>query len=183
MDTILCIPTNDNSKRFVLGKPGRRNLLCIGLNPNTANEVKLDATSKNFERIARDNGYDGWLLVNLYPTRNSKGKNLNYMADDTLFEQNLQHIEQLVNNTNFSIQNVLLGWGNDIQEKTYFKKSILAIFTSLASFELNYYAYRVNASGHPSHPSPLVINRFYTAKHPILLSSFDFENYACSLQV
>ncbi|WP_019039722.1 DUF1643 domain-containing protein [Psychroflexus tropicus] len=80
-----CLPENDNEKRFALGKKGKRNLLCIGLNPNTANELKLDETTRNVERIANDNGYDGWLMANLYPTRNPKGYQLDNQADEKLF--------------------------------------------------------------------------------------------------
>ena len=61
---LICLPQKDNEKRFVIGRKGKRNLLCVGINPNTADMDGLDPTSRNVEKIALNNGYDGWILVN-----------------------------------------------------------------------------------------------------------------------
>ena len=50
---IVCIPENDKHKRFLLGQHGTRELLAIGLNPSTANEHKLDPTSRNIRPLHR----------------------------------------------------------------------------------------------------------------------------------
>ena len=71
---IICQPVKDSGKRFVLGKAGSTELLAIGLNPSTANEDKLDPTSRNIQTIAFNNACDGWWLVNLYPKRTSNPK-------------------------------------------------------------------------------------------------------------
>ena len=57
---IICIPKNDSHKRFLLGQRGTRELLAIGLNPSTANEHKIDPTSRNIKIIANNNGCHGW---------------------------------------------------------------------------------------------------------------------------
>ena len=182
MNEIYCIPKNDNEKRFVIGKKGNRNLLCIGLNPNTANEIKLDATSENFERIAKDNGFDGWFLVNLYPTRNPKGKNLNNIVDDKLFWENINQIDAITSSKELKFSDVLLGWGDDINEKVYFKHSIYQIYDRLKKHNLDYYSYRINQSGNPSHPSPMVINTRYKSTDKLTITEFDFESYASNLK-
>ncbi|APY06794.1 hypothetical protein BWZ20_00095 [Winogradskyella sp. J14-2] len=173
-----CLPENDNEKRFALGIKGKRNLLCIALNPNTANAEKLDGTTRNLERIARDNGYDGWLMTNLYPTRNPKGNNLLNEADEKLFWENIQSIDTLVSSKELNIKDVLLGWGDDIKAKPYFSPSIYAIYDRLNKHGLNYYAFRVNQSGNPSHPSPMTINTKYKSDEKIKLTEFDFHSYA-----
>ena len=71
---IECIPNNDTQIRFLLGEGGRKELLAIGLNPSTANEITLDPTSRNIQTIAKNNDFDGWWLVNLYPLRTSNPK-------------------------------------------------------------------------------------------------------------
>ena len=76
IDNIICIPKNDNYKRFLIGEKGEKELLAIGLNPSSANENTLDPTSKNIKAIAKNNGFDGWWIVNLYPIRTSNPKNL-----------------------------------------------------------------------------------------------------------
>ena len=73
---IICYPLKDNRKRFLLGRKGNSELLAVGLNPSTANESSMDPTSKNIESIANQNGFDGWWLVNLYPGRYPKPKDL-----------------------------------------------------------------------------------------------------------
>ncbi|MFD2697385.1 DUF1643 domain-containing protein [Mesonia sediminis] len=173
-----CLPENDNEKRFALGKKGKRNLLCIGLNPNTANELNLDGTTRNVERIANDNGYDGWLMANLYPTRNPKGYKLDNQADENLFWKNIQAIDTLVSSKELNIQDVLLGWGDDIKAKPYFAASIYAIYDKLDKHGLNYFAFRINKSGNPSPPSPMTINTKYKADEKIELAIFDFKSYA-----
>ena len=173
-----CLPKNDNEKRFALGKKGKRNLLCIGLNPNTANEIKLDGTTRNVERIANDNNYDGWLMINLYPTRNPKGINLNNEADEKLFWENIQNIDTLVSSKELNITDVLLGWGDDIKAKPYFAPSIYAIYDRLKKHGLNYFAFRINKSGNPSHPSPMTINTKYKSDEKLKLTKFDFDSYS-----
>ncbi len=182
MNEIYCIPKNDNKKRFIIGKKGKRNLLCVGLNPNTANENNLDATSRNFERIANDNGFDGWCLVNLYPTRNPKGKNLSNIADDKLFWKNIEEIDTIASSKELNINDVLVGWGNDINDKIYFKVSIYQIYERLKKHNLNYHSFRTNKSGNPSHPSPMTINTRYKSTDKLKMSEFDFDNYANNLK-
>ena len=78
---IVCIPKNDTTKRFLIGKKGQHEMLAIALNPSTANEDKLDPTSKNIELIANNNGCDGWWLVNLYPERISNPNKLTHKGN------------------------------------------------------------------------------------------------------
>ena len=60
---------NDGSDecRFVLGKFGERNLICVGLNPSRAEPGNYDPTMKRVENWASMHGYDGHIMVNLYP--------------------------------------------------------------------------------------------------------------------
>ena len=73
---LICIPELDTTKRFLLGQHGKKELLAIGLNPSTANEQRLDPTSRNIKTIAQNNGFDGWWLTNLYPHRTPKPSEL-----------------------------------------------------------------------------------------------------------
>ncbi len=174
---IFCVPKGDSQKRFIIGIPGRRNLLCIGLNPNTADANRLDGTSRNFMRIAKDNGYDGWLLVNLYPARNPKAGNLSQGSDDLLFRENLEQIEACASSIEFGIEDVLLGWGNDVERRAYLRKAVFQIHQRLKAYPLNYHSFRVNRTGHPSHPSPMTLNTRYKSYEHIQMSPFDFDGY------
>ena len=178
---LFCLPKDDPEKRFVIGILGRKNLLCIGLNPNTADATRLDGTSRNFQRIAKDNGYDGWLLVNLYPARDPKAVNLVERADGSLFRENMDRIEEVASSEVYGVRDVLLGWGNDVVRRSYFENGIRQIHQRLNKFNLRYHAFRVNRTGHPGHPSPLTINSRYKTGESIRMSPFDFDQYVKDL--
>ena len=74
INDVLCVPKSDKKKRFLIGEKGSRELLAIGVNPSSANEYKLDPTSKNIKAIAKKFNCDGWWIINLYPIKTSKPK-------------------------------------------------------------------------------------------------------------
>ena len=55
--------------RYVLGRVGTHPLVCIGINPSTAQPGALDPTLKSVERLAAANGFDSWIMFNVYPQR------------------------------------------------------------------------------------------------------------------
>ena len=118
---IICRPLNDNNKRFLLGKNGTVEMMAIGLNPSKANEGKLDPTSRNIEKIANNNGCNGWWLVNLYPLRTANPKKLPIKPDLKLIDQNLNVILELIQNPKFKINKILCCWGNHVDDHLYLK--------------------------------------------------------------
>ena len=60
----------DNSARFSLGQIFDKNgktLLCFGINPSTACPTSLDNTIRKLISISKNNGYDNWIMLNVYP--------------------------------------------------------------------------------------------------------------------
>lgn len=157
---IICKPLNDRNKRFLLGKQGKVEMLAIGLNPSKANEEKLDPTSRNIQKIANNNGCDGWWLVNLYPKRTSKPINLPKTPDSMLIQQNLLFIKDLLQDPKFKIIKVLCCWGNHIDDHLYLKLQSFKILESIKEYNLSLYCMGNTKSGNPFHPAPMSINRF-----------------------
>ena len=62
-------PHTYQSYRYVLGRVGKHPLVCIGINPSTAQPGALDPTLKSVERLANANGFDSWIMFNVYPQR------------------------------------------------------------------------------------------------------------------
>ena len=62
-------PHTYQSYRYVLGRVGKHPLVCIGINPSTAQPGALDPTLKSVERLAAANGFDSWIMFNVYPQR------------------------------------------------------------------------------------------------------------------
>ena len=168
---IVCQPLNDSDKRFVLGKAGGKELLAIGLNPSTANEDKLDPTSRNIETIASNNGCDGWWLVNLYPKehlnpRNFLKKSIKFLPIRMYF------IKRLLNNDSYSISKVLCCWGNHIEDHKYLQDQAEKIISLIIESGHKNHCIGLTRLGNPSHPAPMAVNRFFGGIKKIELKKY-----------
>ena len=63
----LYVPPYYTEYRYILGTRGANPLICIGINPSTAQPGDLDNTLKSVERIALGNGYDSYVLGQYAP--------------------------------------------------------------------------------------------------------------------
>ena len=80
------------SARFVLGEVGNNPLVCFGINSSTAKppnssdsdpEENLDPTVKRVRRCSRD-GFDGWIMLNVYPQRATDPERIHTQEDGLL---------------------------------------------------------------------------------------------------
>lgn len=172
-NNITCLPLNNTSKRFLLGKKGNKELLAIGLNPSTASEVGLDPTSRNIEKIAHMHGCDGWWLINLYPLRTSKPKNLPIKGDPSLSQENIAFVQNMLADSSYKISKVLCCWGNNIDDFKYLKEYANQILDLLDSKSLKLYCIAMTKSGNPFHPSPTPVNRFLGGIDKIRLNPYE----------
>ena len=62
----LYVPNTYGEYRYILGTRGERPLICVGVNPSTAAPGDLDPTLKSVERVALHNGYDSFIMFNVY---------------------------------------------------------------------------------------------------------------------
>ena len=85
----LYVPSFYTEYRYILGTRGENPLICIGINPSTAQPGDLDNTLKSVERIAKNNGYDSFIMFNVYAQRATDP-----YAMDTDFNAALQIIRQ-----------------------------------------------------------------------------------------
>ena len=65
----LYAPNFYSEYRYILGTRGQNPLICIGINPSTAQPGALDNTLKSVERIAHGNGFDSFIMFNVYAQR------------------------------------------------------------------------------------------------------------------
>lgn len=65
----LYVPSMYCDYRYILGTAGEKTLICVGINPSTAAPNDLDNTLKSVERIALANGYDSFIMFNVYAQR------------------------------------------------------------------------------------------------------------------
>ena len=65
----LYVPHTYSEYRYILGTRGLKPLICVGINPSTAAPDALDPTLQSAQRIALNNGYDSFLMFNVYAQR------------------------------------------------------------------------------------------------------------------
>lgn len=162
----------DNSARFVLGVEGPNPLVCVGLNPSTAAPNDLDRTVTKVTRFAEQNGFEGWVMLNLYPQRSTNPDCLHRAHHVGLVAENHKRIVDLVGGRTLTI---VAAWGNLITSRPYLK-GILADIVAAPKFSLcNWVSLGpVLQTGHPRHPS--------RAAYTHALQTFDVATYVRALQ-
>lgn len=146
--------TRNDLWRFTLGKSGSRKLFTVGLNPSTATKEKSDTTVAKVEGVARRNGFDGFVMLNLYPVRSTDFNALPVDADAQAFSENLNCIEALVAAEPTSV--VWAAWGDNIHARRYFVAAARELFSRLQKYDTAWlYFGPLTSSGHPRHPSRL----------------------------
>lgn len=161
-----------DSWRFTLGKDGSRKLLTVGLNPSTATKEKSDTTVAKVEGVAKRNGFDGFVMLNLYPVRSTDFNALPFDVDAEAFSENLNRIESLVAAETTSV--VWAAWGENIHARTYFVAAARELFSRLQKYGTAWQHFgTLTNSGHPRHPSRL--------NYGWSLSNFDTRRYVQTL--
>lgn len=144
--------THDDAWRFTLGKPGKRKLLVIGLNPSTATREKSDVTVAKVETVCRQNGFDGFVMLNLYPVRSTVIRHLPIQADMDAFDQNIAQISRVVAAEPSPV--IWAAWGSNIESREYFSRACLALLESLRPYDVSWRHFGpLTKIGHPRHPS------------------------------
>lgn len=108
--------TDDNSARFILGTIGANPIICFGINPSTAEPNKLDRTVDYVSRIAEFNGYDSFVMLNVYPQRATNPKNLHKVFSPELKSENERHIAAIIGGQNLTLW---AAWGGLITKRKY----------------------------------------------------------------
>lgn len=157
----------EDSSRFVLGTEGNNPVVCIGVNPSTASPECLDNTIKSVERIALGNGYDSWIMLNLYPQRATNPRDLHDCIDEHLVCENLLQIARIMEKFN---PDIWAAWGTLINERSFLPNCLIEI-VELASRYKNKWLYggALTKNGHPRHP-------LYLSRNTVL-EKFDIEEY------
>ena len=161
-----------DSARYILGHSGERMLYVVGLNPSTANRERGDTTVTKTERIARANGFDGFVMLNLYPMRSTDPRGLHKRENRQLSSTNLAQIEHLIGNVEKPI--FWAAWGGDIGIRAYLKRALCEMITLVDARGGKWVHYAtLRRDGHPRHPS--------RARYGEPFSTFDPAAYLSSM--
>lgn len=137
--------------RYILGTRGKNPLICIGINPSTARPDDLDNTLKSVERIALGNGFDSFLMFNVYAQRATDPDAMEKVCNPMLHRENLEAFRYVLS---ISAQPaVWAAWGTIIEKRTYLPQCLKDMVEAGQSYGAQWYcAGAVSKKGHPHHP-------------------------------
>lgn len=144
-------PNDDNSARYVLGTVGSNPLICFGVNPSTAAPGNLDHTLRRVQGHAERNGYDSWVMFNVYPQRATDPSDMHLAHDPALKMDNERHIADFINNRQLTL---LAAWGKPITSRPYLSTMLRDIVTITDASGCDWVRIGdLTTSRHPRHPS------------------------------
>lgn len=154
--------------RYILGTRGSKPLICVGINPSTARPGALDNTLKSVERIALGNGYDSFLMFNVYAQRATSPNDMEKTCNPLLHKENLEAFRYVLS---LSPQPaVWAAWGAVIEKRSYLSLCLRDMLQAGRECGAQWYcAGAITKKGHPHHP-------LYLRKDEVL-RPFDMDTY------
>lgn len=168
----LFVPNAYDEYRYILGTRGKNPLICCGINPSTAAPDNLDNTLKSAERIALHNGFDSFIMLNIYAQRATNPDDMEKNFNPFLHEENVKAFEYALTLCDGQ-PTVWAAWGTII-EKRPFLQNCLKDFVRVGKENKVHWvsAGKVSKKGHPHHP-------LYLRKDSPL-DDFNMEDYEAS---
>ena len=157
-----------NTYRYCLGSKGQNPLVIIGLNPSTADNSKPDPIMKRVIGFTESNGFESFLMINLYPLRTPCPKVLKEKGfDETIHSINLKKIDSYL--AKIDNPTILLAFGTQISKINFLKKCFKDIAEICKKYNPRWTYLEKTKYGHPKHPL------FIPGE--LKLSPFDIESY------
>lgn len=146
------LPSSYGEYRYVLGTRGEKPLFCIGVNPSTAAPGRLDPTLKSVERVALGNGYDSFLMFNLYAQRATDPSDMERAFNGLLHTYNVEAFSYMLSLCK-EPPDVWAAWGTLVEKRDYLPGCVRAFADAAAPFGARWFTFGARSkSGHPHHP-------------------------------
>ena len=147
----LYAPNFYSEYRYILGTRGKNPLICVGINPSTAKPDALDNTLKSVQRIADGNGFDSFLMFNVYAQRATRPDDMEKQCNLRLHEENMKAFRHLLSIGEKPA--VWAAWGAIIEKRKYLPQCVADMLAISREYEAQWYcAGPVSKKGHPHHP-------------------------------
>ncbi len=170
----LYVPNFYSEYRYILGTKGERPLICVGINPSTAAPDDLDNTLKSGERVAHHNGYDSFIMFNVYAQRATDPDDMELNYNEALHAENMRAFDYALSLDKEGAPAVWAAWGTIIEKRAYLPDCVRDMISIGNARGARWYsAGKKSKKGHPHHP-------LYLRKDS-LLEEFDVGGYLDSL--
>lgn len=147
----LYAPNFYSEYRYILGTQGSNPLICIGINPSTAKPDALDNTLKSVQRIALGNGFDSFIMFNVYAQRATNPDAMEKECNWNLHNENMKAFRYVLSISEKPV--IWAAWGAIIEKRAYLSqclKDMLAIGNEYSARWVC--AGAISKKGHPHHP-------------------------------
>ena len=174
VDKWLYVPNFYSEYRYILGTRGKKPLICVGINPSTAAPDDLDNTLKSVERIAHHNGFDSFIMFNVYAQRATNPDDMEQTYNMQLHQENMKAFAYALSLDQGHAPAVWAAWGTIIEKRDYLPACVKDMIDIGNSYHARWFsAGKKSKKGHPHHP-------LYLRKDSPL-DPFDVETYVNSI--
>lgn len=171
-DDWLYIPPYYSDYRYILGTKGVHPLICVGINPSTAAPGDLDNTLKSVERIAHANGFDSFIMFNVYAERATNPDDMDAELNEYLHRENMKAFEYILKKSNSPA--VWAAWGTIIEKRDYLPRCVADMIELGEKYGAVWYTSgKRSKKGHPHHPLYL--------KKDSPVDEFDIKSYVSNI--
>ena len=168
----LYVPDFYTEYRYILGTRGKKPLICVGINPSTAQPGRLDNTLKSVERIALGNGYDSFIMFNVYAQRATDPDTMEKVCNLQLHKENLEAFSYVLSIS--EEPGIWAAWGTIIEKRDYLCTCLRDMLAVGEAHGAKWYcAGKRSKAGQPHHP-------LYLPKNAPL-EPFDVAEYLTTL--
>lgn len=150
----LYVPNTYSEYRYILGTRGQKPLICVGINPSTAAPDALDPTLQSAQRIALNNGYDSFLMFNVYAQRATRPQDMDEICNEALHRENMAAFRWVLSQVGEGYTPaVWAAWGTIIEQRPYLKDCLRDMIAIGEEFHARWLcAGKRSKKGHPHHP-------------------------------
>lgn len=148
----LYVPGHYCDYRYILGTRGANPLICIGINPSTAEPGNLDNTLKSVERIALGNGFDSFVMFNVYAQRATRPGDMDLMLNPHLHQENMAAFKYCLANAGKEPA-IWAAWGTLIDSRPYLRGCLHDMAATAERYGARWFTAGARSrQGHPHHP-------------------------------
>ena len=147
----LYVPNVYSEYRYILGTRGNNPLICVGINPSTAQPDNLDNTLKSVQRIALHNGFDSFIMFNVYAQRATDPDAMEQQCNLTLHKENMEAFRYALSIS--KAPTVWAAWGTIIEKRPHLSDCLRDMLALGEEYGAKWCcAGAISKKGHPHHP-------------------------------